>query len=207
MERYSTLYGAHTIVNASGKEINEYVETSRSAGLDDFLRRQNIPNPTLAAQDVNATLTGFVKLPGYEAQPADCRPMLVRYAPMHLKRLDKYESNVISFNGIACSAPDHQVGNRDGKYRNTHYIDRSLILNVGEYNFLDQIFGTHLVTWQENRDAKISPIDHDELPNKVQPARKDADGIAVQMAAAALCNKAAVILKLEKGCTFQLRSM
>lgn len=207
MERYSTLYGAHTIVNASGKEINQYIEISRSAGLDDFLRKQNIPNPTLAVEDVNATLTGFVKLPGYDEQPAAFRPMLVRYAPMHLKRLSKYDNNVVSFNSIACSAPDHQEGNRDGKYRNTHYIDRSLLLNGGEYNYLDQIFGTHLVTWKENQDVREFPIDHDAPPMKVQPAQNDKDAILVQMAAAALCNKATVILKLEKGCIFQIRSM
>ena len=207
MERYSTLYGAHTFVNANGKEMNEYIEISRSANLDDFLRKHNIPNPTMAIQDVNAALTGFVKLPGYDEQPADCYPMLVRYAPMHLKRLSTYDSNVISFNSIACSAPDHQVGNRDGKYRNTHYIDRSLLMNVGEYNFLDQIFGTHLVTWQENASVREFPIDHDVLPAKVQPSRNGKDAIVVQMAAAALCNKCAVILKLEKGCTFQLRAM
>ena len=207
MERYSTLYGAHTIVNDRGKEINQYLEVGRSPGLNEYLRKQNIPNPTMAAEDVNAVLTGFVELPGYNEQPADLRPMLVRYAPMHLKRLERYEGNVQSFNAIACSAPDHQVGNRDGKYRNTHYIDRSLLLDVGEYNFLDQIFGTHLISWKENQDVREYPIDYDAPPEKAEPALRERDARLVQIVAAALINKASVVLKLEKGCIFQLRSM
>ena len=76
---------------------------------------------------------------------------------------------------MAVNGFEHKA--RDTNYSCAVLVSRQEMLSDGAYNYLDQIFGTPLVSWQEMyllREKGVKP-DVNMTPSKVTPVLKSAD--------------------------------
>lgn len=208
MERYSELYGT---LAGNG---NIYSPVKTSANLPKFMNDVGAVNPTATGDAVRKILSGFDSAcfgDHYLSQPTDDLPVSVRYAPMHLYKRADMPSSMAPFCALSVTGNEnkHDTGdNRVTYYSHTFYIARSQMHEAGEYNYLDQIFGTHLLTHEEVaaiRAGKVA-LESYEQPAKIAPEMRGQDAAAVLNAVGAVFDEKAVVIRLEKGCDFNRRA-
>lgn len=198
MDRYSYIYGTD--------ERGVYAPLGASDGLYDFLNSVGVVNFGKVIDTVKNTLTGFMQLP----EGKNPSPVAVCYAPMHLGKREDMRG-VRSFAAIGITG--NEQTDRHSKYSQTVFIPLKLMYEtVSEngiaYNYLDQIFGTYRLTWQdmyENR-CGIQKIDLDALPEKIEPHVLAKDLAVVIGTCKAVYDEKTIVIRLEKNCDFHTRA-
>lgn len=198
MDRYSYIYGTD--------ERGVYAPLGASEGLYDFLNSVGVVNFGKVIDTVKNTLTGFMQLPEGK-NPA---PVAVCYAPMHLGKREDMRG-VRSFAAVGVTG--NEQTDRHTKYSQTVFIPLKLMYEtVSEngiaYNYLDQIFGTCRLTWQDMYENRlgIQKIDLDALPEKIEPRVLAKDLAVVIGTCKAVYDEKTVVIRLEKNCDFNNRA-
>lgn len=203
MDRYSTLYATN---KAGG-----YGRLGSSQKLRPFLeRRIGAADVTEVVEAVEQVLRvqEFVVHPGYAEERANNKPLAIRYAPMHLYKKPNMPANMRQFVALGVNGSENRT---DSKrvifYTHTHMLPVGLMHKSGEYNYLDQLFGTRLLSWQEvaaHREGKRA-INFDTVPDKVAPVIH-MDRSCVFSAVEALYAGQNVVISLEEGAEFNTRA-
>ena len=196
------LYGT----NQSGR----YVSFDATEGIGEYLLR-------IGAVDINATLTqvqnllrGFETMSGYEDESEDCKPVAVRYAPMHLYRLPGMPRSIQPFGAVAINGRENKEG-RNSIYTYTTLISQEDMLCEDGLNYLDQLFGVFFSNggrWFSDKDMNLVREDEsvpDCMPAKV-PVNEMPDRALAIRVVEHIYNNRNVILKLERGCSFNRRA-
>ena len=162
MERYSLLHGTDVT--------GTYKQLGNSKGLASFLSQMGATDPSATAKLVQNQINGFITLAGYEKDPVTDKPVAVRYAPMHLYKLPGMGS-MKPFCALSVNGNENREGQRASEYVQTFFFSRDAMRNGDEYCYLDLLFGTHLLTWQEVDAHRhdTARINFDKLPQKVVP--------------------------------------
>lgn len=217
MERYSNLYG--TVGGGA------YSPMGYSAGLPDFLNRIGAANASVTIDAVRNALAGFPKMDAsaagfkdnYFAQPKNDLPVAVRYAPMHLYKKAGMPKNMQAFCALSINGNENKQSDRVTTYSQTFYIAREhmheavKVSRAGTeitYNYLDQLFGTHLLTHEEmgNHRQGVAAVNYDALPSKVEPVMRLEDAAVVFSTVSTVFEERAVVIRLEKDCAFNKRA-
>ena len=200
MDRYSAIIG--TV--ASGAEM----QLAESAGLDAFLEKRGALNANTILHIVNTQLREFEPLNGYDAETQNHKPVAVRYAPMHLHKMQGLEE-MRPFCAMCVNGKENRAG-RETKYSQTFVFSRQQMLQgVDGYNYLDMLFGTELLSWQtleQYRNGGMS-LECDSPLRKVTPRIKKSDLTAVLKTVEAIYNWENVAIRLEPGFSFNDRAM
>lgn len=222
MKRYSNLYG--TIYASGNQSVAVYASVGSSQQLPAFLNEIGATNAQLTVDTVRNILAGFpndeVYAAHYASQPKNDLPVSVRYAPMHLRNHPSMPNTIKPFTAIGISGNENKRDEGDNRYSTyvqTLYIGREhmhepVTEKVGgvqkTYNYLDQIFGTQLLSHTELalvRGNKIR-MDYDALPGKVEPRMQLQDRTVVFNTVDAVFDNKTVVIRLEKGCAFNKRA-
>ena len=217
MDRYSNLYG--TVGGGS------YSPMGYSAGLPDFLNKIGAVNASITIDAVRNALAGFPKMDAsaqgfnenYFSQPKNDLPVAVRYAPMHLYKKAGMPKNMQAFCALSVNGNENKQSDRVTTYSQTFYIAREHMHEAVKvnragteitYNYLDQLFGTHLLTHEEmgNHRQGVAAVNYDAMPAKVEPAMRLEDAAVVFSAVSTVFEEKAVVIRLEKGCAFNKRA-
>lgn len=180
MSRYSYLWGT------KGKD---YTEIGRSEKLDHFLRVEvGAQNTGLVLEEVMKMISDFKiddnMMTDYLAQEE--RPLNIRYAPMHLYKKPQFSSNMkpfaaMSINGLEPGSKGNVQENRETYYKYLTFWERDNIVGALDgYNYLDQIFGTQILSYadvDEYRKGNI-PIVFERLPEKRQAKTIEAQALS-----------------------------
>ena len=205
MNRYSLLYG--TITHGTD---TKWTDIAASAGIADFFQTElnASARAELVMDRTRAILEGFIKFSDYSSQPKDMPPVAVRYAPMHLSNQDKLFAGLKTFYALAVNGTQNELGDRGGIYTHIHFLSREAMYEGGDFNYLDQLFGTHLTTWQEVHEHKYGSeqINCNMPLQKIYPVNREQDILAVYAAVAAVYTGKNVIFRLDKDCTFNRRA-
>lgn len=203
MDRYSTLYATN---QAGG-----YSRLGSSPKLRAFLEhRIGAADVTDVVEAVEQVLRvqNFVIHPGYGAERANNKPVAIRYAPMHLYKKKNMPDSMRQFCALAVNGAENRTdATRVIFYTHTHMFPVSLMVKSGEYNYLDQLFGTRVLSSREvelHRAGKHS-ISFDTVPDKVYPVIH-ADRNCVFQAVEALYENRNVVIRLEEGAEFNTRA-
>lgn len=203
MDRYSTLYATN---QAGG-----YSRLGSSPKLRAFLeRRIGAADVTDVVEAVEQVLRvqNFVIHPGYGAERTNNKPVAIRYAPMHLYKKKNMPDSMREFCALGVNgAENRNDATRVIFYTHTHMFPVNLMVKSGEYNYLDQLFGTRVLTSREvelHRAGKHS-ISFDTVPDKVYPVIY-ADRNCVFQAVEALYEGKNVVIRLEEGAEFNTRA-
>lgn len=210
MERYSILQGTDVA--------GAYSMLGCSKGIDRFLRKIGATDMDTTINLVREQLRGFQELPGYENEPMNAKPVAVRYAPMHLYKKSGLSSMkpfcALSINGAENRHIEQQMIDGKQAYRNTQYnhtfiLSRDLVRENGEFCYLDFLFGTRLISWQdvEAHRNKKEKVNFEEPPRKVEPRISRKDRVLVLQTAEAIYQGKNVIIRLEKRYGFNQRAM
>ena len=202
MKRCSYLWGTRN---------RDYCELGRSGNLDAMLRDLGAINPMLALDEVKRMLVGFTAQKDYEKQKE--APLAIRYAPMHLYKKGIYIlRNVQPFAAICVNGLENNGGDRESIYSWLTLLRMEDLLGSAEYNYLDQIFGTRMLTPkdEENFRKQTRSLDFDALPASVQV--RPLEGKLSDAAIYTVCQLYAgldrrVVIKLKKGDPFQETSL
>lgn len=222
MKRYSNLYG--TIYANANSNVAVYSSVGSSQQLPTFLNEIGAANAQLTVDTVRNILAGFPDSEDYKehyaAQPKNDLPVSVRYAPMHLRNHPDMPSTIKPFTAIGISGSENKRDEGDNRYSTyvqTFYIGREHMHEAvtekvggitGTWNYLDQIFGTHLLGHEELALIRANRLrmDYDALPEKVHPVLRPQDRTAVFNAVDAVFDNKTVVIRLERGCCFNSRA-
>lgn len=222
MKRYSNLYG--TIYANANSNVAVYASVGSSQRLPTFLNEIGAANAQLTVDTVRNILAGFPETEEYRAhymaQPKNDLPVSVRYAPMHLKNHPDMPSTIKPFTAVGVSGRENKQDEGDNRYSTyvqTFYIGREHMQEAvtekipgatRTYNYLDQIFGTHLLSHSELALVRANRLrmDYDALPDKVQPKLRPQDRTVVFNAVDAVFENKTVVIRLERGCAFNRRA-
>ena len=198
MDRYSFLNGSRvdgTLVLFGG-----------SAGRAKFFTSLGATDPTALQRLTKQILNGFQILPEFENEPADAKPVAVRYAPMHLYR-KKETASIKAFCAMNI-AGDENRGDRISTYDHTFVWSVSEMCAGKQFNHVDLLFGTRLTGWQDvmRYRNKEGDFNYDRLPDKVNPEIRRSDiGLCIRCIEAIYASKN-VVIRIEKGHNFNTRS-
>lgn len=206
MERYSTLHGTN--------QYGSYERLGTSQKMADFLTRKiGAANALDVLEAVEQTLKGFEMLPGFEEEPKYNRPMAVRYAPMYLYKKPNMPDTMKEFGALSVNGHEFRPDRHFTTFCHTTVFPFDLMHKSGEYNYLDQIFGTWMPSPKDlalSREAvakgKPLGIDLDKLPAKVLPVMRKTDMLTVLRVAEALYTNRKVVIRLEKDYAFHARA-
>lgn len=198
MERYSFLHGTEangTLVMYGGSK--ERYKFFGDIGATD---------PRALQRVIQQNLNGFTTLPEYEKEPADMKPVAVRYAPMHLYR-KKEMASIRAFCAMNISGSEKR-DDRESSYDHTFVFSVDEMRNGKEYSYLDHLFGTKLTGWQEVKRLrdKEATIDYDRPPQKVNPEIKHSDKKLCIRCVEAIYAGQNIVIRTEKGHNFNNRS-
>lgn len=198
MDRYSFLNGSRvdgTLVLFGG-----------SASRAKFFTSLGATDPSALQRLTKQILNGFQILPEFENEPADTKPVAVRYAPMHLYR-KKETASIKAFCAMNI-AGDENRGDRISTYDHTFVWSVNEMCAGKQFNHVDLLFGTKLTGWQEvmRYRNKEGDFNYDRLPDKVNPEIKSSDiGLCIRCIEAIYAGKN-VVIRIEKGHNFNTRS-
>ena len=198
MDRYSFLHGTRvdgTLTFFGG-----------SVGRDKFFSSLGATDPKALRDRIHQILNGMQVLPHYENEPADVKPVAVRYAPMHLYR-KRETASIKAFCAMNIAGNEHRM-DRESVYDHTLVWSVKEMCEGKQYNHVDLLFGTKLTGWQEvmrfrNREANF---DYDRPPDKVIPRIKNTDTALCIRCVEAIYAGQNVVIRIERGHNFNSRS-
>ena len=200
MERYGKFYGCD--------KTGRYETLLYARELDMLMARCGAKNPGAAVDAAINPLCSFQLFSQYSDNKQDEYPVSLCYIPRHLSKLDAFREMNEPVYAVAVNGFEHKA--RDTNYSCAVLVSRQEMLSDGAYNYLDQIFGTPLVSWQEMyllREKGVKP-DVNMTPSKVTPVLKSADQAAICAVVDALyADKKHIFICLEQGRTFNKRSV
>ena len=203
MERYSTLWGTD--------KAGVYGRQGTSKRLSTFLTQKiggtNVKDVVDATEKIMA---GFKVLPGYELESLDNKPLAVVYAPMYLKNKPGMPAGIKGFCALSVNGMENRgEGWRDSKYAHTFFFAQQEMLGNGEFNHLDLLMGTYPLTARDVAGHRngTSPLNFDQLPNKVNPVMRKQDMPLVVKTVENVYQGRNVVISLEAGVDFNRRAL
>ena len=203
MDRYTYLYGTNLE--------NTYCTLAYSDRLPDFLKSIGATSPGATIEAARKYVNVHNKL-CTGSDKALNTGVSVCYLPMYLRKLPYMPDNLKPFCAMGISGRENLQG-RDTFYDKTVFIPMEYMLESMEeggkrFTYLDQIFGTHLLSWQEVRDhrLKIDTLNCNELPEIVTPKLQNKDFSVIVNTIKALFRGETIVIRLEEDCTFNARS-
>ena len=193
--------------NGTDRE-NKYINIGRSEGIYKFISDMGATSVQYTIDEICKVAAGFTRLPGYMEQPENKRPVAVRYIPMHLGKRDDMPKSMKPVYALSITGDENSE--RAASYHCTVVMDESALLGKN-VNYLTQIFGTPLVSWQEIKNIRENQsikkrTDWALTPEAYVPNMIPEDRDAVLAAVNAIYDEKCVFIKLEKGCVFNDRS-
>lgn len=196
MSRYGIFYG-------TGNS-DAYTTLGYTDGLLQFLRDLGAQNPSYTIDTVSQLSGIFSELPGYRELPSGY-PVSLRYIPMHLNKRTDMPKTMKPLYVISAKGYEHTK--RNAIYSCLALMDREELDGASGLNCLDLIFGTPLVKWTHMKAVREGrAVDYRMPPKKVTHLGDSPDDKAVLSAVAAIYAEKRVVLKLEEGADFNLRS-
>ena len=201
MERYGYICGTDSM--------GEYGQIAVSDGIRDFLEKTGTPFPMEALERIQSLMRGYEQLPGWEEQPQKEKPLAVRYSRVSMAGKYQMPEDMKPVYALSVSGVEVRLGYKKYAYDALVLLDRRELLSKAGMNYMDLIFGTHLLSAQEiaalrqgreNLDPALKPV-------KVSPRIKKEDLGAVMAVLNGLFEGKTVILRLEKGYVFNQRSL
>ena len=188
---------------------NKYINIGRSEGIYKFISDIGATSVQYTIDEICKVSAGFTRLPGYMEQPENKRPVAVRYIPMHLGKRDDMPKSMKPVYTLSIIGDENSE--RAANYHCTVVMDESALLGQKNVNYLTQIFGTPLVSWQEIKNIRENQAikkrtDWALTPEAYIPNMIPEDRNAVLAAVNAIYDEKCVFIKLEKGCVFNDRS-
>ena len=188
---------------------NKYINIGRSEGIYKFISDIGATSVQYTIDEICKVSVGFTRLPGYMEQPENKRPVAVRYIPMHLGKRDDMPKSMKPVYALSITGDENSE--RAASYHCTVVMDESALLGQKNVNYLTQIFGTPLVSWQEIKNIRENQAakkrtDWALTPEAYVPNMIPEDRDAVLAAVNAIYDEKCVFIKLEKGCVFNDRS-
>lgn len=198
--------GRYGIFKGTNKD-GLYTTIGFSDGILNFLSAQGATNATHTLDTICNISGGFTEIPGYLDQPANDYPVAFRYVPMHLSKRSDMPNAIQPMYVVSISGAENK--SRNTNYSCTAIMDRDEVLGSAKANYLEQILGTPLVTDRMMSDIreKNEAADFSLSPKPLCPVMKPGDRKAVLAAVNAIYEDKKVLIKLERGCSFNLRSM
>lgn len=200
MERYGKFFGC----DAAGR----YEALRAANGLSQFLIRCGAKNAGAAMDAVTQTVCRFDRFEEYYKSSPDDYPVSLCYVPMHLYKKEAFREMTEPVYAIAVNGLENKA--RDTKYACCAVTSARELLESEEFNYLDQIFGTPLVSWKDMyrlREEK-QELDYTMTPAKVNPVLKQADINAVcSVVDAIYAGKKHIVICIESGYSFNRRSL
>ena len=203
MDRYTYLYGTNLE--------NTYCTLAYSDRLPDFLKSIGATSPSATIETARKYVNVHNKL-CTGSDKALNTGVSVCYLPMYLRKLPYMPDNLKPFCAMGISGRENLQG-RDTFYDKTVFIPMEYMLESMEedgkrFTYLDQIFGTHLLSWQEVRDhrLKIDTLNCNELPEIINPKLQNKDFSVIVNTIKALFRGETVVIRLEADCAFNVRA-
>lgn len=200
MERYGYICGTDSM--------GEYGQIAVSDGIRDFVQKTGTPFPMEALERVQSLMRGYEQLPGWEEQPQKEKPVAVRYSCLSMAGKYQMPEDMKPVYALSVSGVELRLGYKKYAYDALVLLDRRELISKTGMNYMDLIFGTHLLGAQEiaalrqgreNLDPALKPV-------KVSPRIKKEDLPAVMAVLNGLFEGKTVILRLEKGYVFNQRA-
>ena len=205
MDRYTMLFG--TVENGS------YSSFGATPGMSDFLAQIGASDPYFVADTVQNILRGFEAMPGYEKEAEDCKPVAVRYAPMHLYKLPGLRS-LQQFCVLSVSGEENRFDKRSSVYTATTVISMEDMLQGEGLNYLDQLFGVFDAyggRWLSDQDMNNIRRGEEALDLDITPAKLSIrdlpDFKTVARVVESIYSGESVIIRLEPNCGFNRRAV
>lgn len=198
--------GRYGIFKGTNKD-GLYTTIGFTDGILNFLSAQGATNATHTLDIICNISGGFTEIPGYLDQPANDYPVAFRYVPMHLSKRSDMPNAIQPMYVVSISGAENK--SRNTNYSCTAIMDRDEVLGSSRANYLEQILGTPLVTDRMMSDIreKNEAADFSLSPKPLCPVMKPGDRKAVLAAVNAIYEDKKVLIKLERGCSFNLRSV
>ena len=198
--------GRYGIVRGTNKD-GVYTVLGCSDDILNFLTDQGAASTSYTLDKINDISSGFEALSDYQQYASNDYPVAVRYLPMHLNKLEDMPSGMKPIYTVSVSGNENEA--RNSQYSAAVMMDWQELLKSNRYSYLDQIFGTPLIGWQQlaNIREKKGNFDCAMPPVRVDPRLTPGDMNAVLATVQAIYEEKRVILQLERGCSFNKRSM
>ena len=203
MDRYTYLYGTNLE--------NTYCTLAYSDRLPEFLKSIGATSPSATIETARKYVNVHNKL-CTGSDKALNTGVSVCYLPMYLRKLPYMPDSLKPFCAVGISGRENLQG-RDTFYDKTVFIPMEYMLESMEedgkrFTYLDQIFGTHLLSWQEVRDhrLKIDTLNCNELPEIINPKLQNKDFSVIVNTIKALFRGETVVIRLEADCAFNVRA-
>ena len=200
MERYGYIYGTDSV--------GEYSEIATSPGIRDFVQKQGTPFPMDALDQMLKILGGYEFLPGFENQPDKCKPVAVRYAPVKMAGLYDMPVDMKPVYALCVSGMELRMGYKKMGYDALVTMDYEGLLKDEEHSYLDQIFGTYLLSSKEADELRRNGkgVNPSLPPERVAVNFRKEDAGAVMKIVCAVISGKRVVIRLEKGYVFNQRA-
>lgn len=203
MDRYTYLYGTNLE--------NTYCALAYSDRLPEFLKSIGATSSSATIEAARKYVNVHNKL--YIGSDKILNTdVSICYLPMYLRKLPHMPDSLKPFCAVGISGRENLQG-RDSFYDKTVFIPMEYMLESVEENgkrftYLDQIFGTHLLSWQEVKDhrLKIDTVNCNELPETIEPKLHNKDFSLIVNTIKAIFDGKAVIIRLEDDCAFNERA-
>ena len=191
-----------------------YVSFPSSNGIGDFLARIGAEDVNKTAETVRGLLSGFEMLPHYNDEAADCLPVAVRYAPMHLSKLPDMPAGIRPFCVMSICGNENRVNMRYSEFTLTTLIPMENMLERDGLNYLDQLFGTFDARggrWFGDQDMNGVRNGNYKSYLNMEPVKTSvptfSDLVTAIRAVELIYQGENVILKLEPRCGFNRRAV
>lgn len=201
MERYGVIYGTDSL--------GVFGQMAISPNIRDLVERANTPYPMDAVEKAQSLMSGSEQLDGWANQPKKDKPLTIRYGCVRLAGRFDMPGDMKPLYAVSVSGTQVQLGYKKYNYSAMVLVDRRELLSSDGMNYLDHIFGTHLLTDEEMDRVRqgMGKVDPALVPARVSPLLREDDLPAVVTIANLLLTGQNVAVRLEKGYGFNRRAL
>lgn len=201
MERYGVIYGTDSL--------GEYGQMAISDNIRDLVERTNTPYPMEAVELAQKLMSGYEQLGDWDGQPKKNKPLAIRYGCVRLANRFDMPAEMKPLYAVSVSGVEILLGYKKYNYAGMALVDRRELLSQTGMNYMDHIFGTHLLGAGEMERVRqgMGKCDPALKPERVTPVLKEEDLPAAVTIANLVLSGKRVIVRLEKGYVFNQRAL
>lgn len=182
-----------------------YCDLACSEQLYQFISAQGATNPEAVKSMITRISGSFVKLPGYEEQSERDYPVSLRYLPMHLYKRDDMPKSMQPIYVVSVSGAENTK--RNSTYSCIALMDIDELCQPGDNSYMTQIFGTHLMSWQEMREIRERRAEGYWGVEKTEMNLSNFDRELALAVIDAIYQDKTILIRLERNAPFNLRAL
>jgi len=182
-----------------------YCDLACSEQLYQFISAQGATNPEAVKSMITRMSGSFAKLPGYEEQSERDYPVSLRYLPMHLYKRDDMPKSMQPIYVVSVSGAENTK--RNSTYSCIALMDIDELCQPGDKSYMTQIFGTHLMSWQEMREIRERRAEGYWGVEKTEMNLSNFDRELALAVIDAIYQDKTILIRLERNAPFNLRAL